>query len=272
MRLVIQSDYQMMSRWSACYIAQEIRSFNPTANRPYVIGLPTGSSPLGTYRELVKLYQEGYLSFEHVITFNLDEYVGLDQEHPESYHYYMWKNFFSQIDIQKQNVHIPDGNAADLDLECREYEKKIAAAGGMQLCLCGIGSDGHLAFNEPFSSFKSRTRVKTLTYSTRSANSRFFDNDLSKVPTRALTVGIETVMEAKKIMLVISGYPKAQALQALVEGPMSNTWTATIVQLHQSALIVCDESAIDELKVATYRYFKEVEANNLNPESLLLSR
>lgn len=270
MRLVIQSDYQMMSRWSACYIARQIRTFAPTASRPFVLGLPTGSSPLGTYRELIKLHQQGYLSFENVITFNLDEYVGLDKEHPESYNFYMWKNFFSHIDIKPHNVHIPDGNAADLDRECREYEEKIAATGGIHLCLCGIGSDGHLAFNEPFSSFKSRTRVKTLTYSTRSANSRFFDNDLSKVPTKALTIGIETVMEAEEIMLVISGYPKAQALQALVEGPVSNTWTATIVQLHKHALIVCDEAAIDELKVASYRYFKEVEASNLDPEKLLI--
>ncbi|MEG1187838.1 MAG: glucosamine-6-phosphate deaminase, partial [Bacteroidales bacterium] len=152
MRLIIQPDYQNISRWSANYVASKINQFAPTAERPFVLGLPTGSSPLGMYKELIKLYQAGKVSFKNVITFNMDEYVGLPKEHPESYHSFMWNNFFSHIDINAENVNILNGNAENPEAECERYEDKIKAVGGIDLFLGGIGPDGHIAFNEPCSS------------------------------------------------------------------------------------------------------------------------
>ena len=155
-----------------------------------MLGLPTGSSPVGTYQKLITLYREGQLSFENVVTFNMDEYVGLPRDHPESYHSFMWNNLFVHIDIKPENVNILDGNAPDLDEECKRFEAKIALLGGVELFLSGIGPDGHIAFNEPGSSLTSRTRVKTLAYETIIANTRFFDGDVAKVPKLALTVGV----------------------------------------------------------------------------------
>ncbi len=269
MRLIIQEDYQTLSRWIACHIASTIKAFKPTSARPFVLGLPTGSSPLGTYRELISLYKEGYVSFEHVVTFNMDEYVGLPEEHPESYHSFMWNNFFSHVDIKKENVNILNGNARNLVEECASYEQKITEAGGIQLFLGGIGVDGHIAFNEPFSSLTSRTRVKTLTYDTKVVNSRFFDNDVAKVPSTAMTVGVATVMDAKQVVIVVNGHAKARALQAAVEGPVSHMWTISALQMHPKAIIVCDEPATDELKVSTWKYFKDIESEHLDPEKLL---
>lgn len=174
----------------ANYIKERIRQYNPSAERPFVLGLPTGSSPIGTYKKLVELYKAGEISFKHVVTFNMDEYVGLPRDHPESYHSFMWTHLFSHVDIKPENVHILDGNAEDLDEECKRYEAEIARVGGIELFLGGIGPDGHIAFNEPGSSLTSRTRVKTLAYETILANARFFDGDISKVPKLALTVGV----------------------------------------------------------------------------------
>ncbi|KAF9166462.1 Glucosamine-6-phosphate isomerase 1, partial [Mortierella sp. AD011] len=190
MRLVIRQDYEAVSYHVAEYVKERIREFAPTASKPFVMGLPTGSSPIGVYHNLVKFYQAGELSFKHVVTFNMDEYVGLPRDHPESYHSFMWNNLFKYVDIPPENVNILDGNAVDLDLECQQYEEKIAAVGGIELFLGGIGPDGHIAFNEPGSSLNSRTRVKTLAYDTIVANARFFDNDITKVPNLALTVGV----------------------------------------------------------------------------------
>ena len=187
MRLIIQPDYEKLSRWAASYITLKIKNFAPSEGRPFVLGLPTGSSPVGTYRELIRLHQEGKISFKHVVTFNMDEYVGIPREHPQSYHSFMWDNLFSHIDIPKENVNILNGNAPDLTTECQRYEDKIKSYGQIHLFLGGIGPDGHIAFNEPGSSLTSRTRVKTLTTDTIIANSRFFENDLAKVPRTALT-------------------------------------------------------------------------------------
>jgi glucosamine-6-phosphate deaminase len=195
-----------MSKWAANYVANRIKEANPTPEKPFKLGCPTGSSPLGLYKELIKKYEAGEISFANVITFNMDEYVKIPEDHPEYYHSFMWKNFFSHIDIKKENVHILDGNALDLVKECADYEKAIEAAGGIDLFMGGVGPDGHLAFNEPGSSLSSKTRVKTLTTDTIIANSRFFDGDLSKVPTQALTVGIGTVMAAKEVLLVCNGH------------------------------------------------------------------
>lgn len=269
MRLIIQPDYNSISKWSAYYVAGRIRYFKPSIDNPFVLGLPTGSSPIGMYKELIKLNKDKKVSFEHVVTFNMDEYVGLAEDHPGSYHSFMWKNFFSHIDIKKENVNILDGNAPDLNLECERYEKRIAEMGGINLFVGGIGPDGHIAFNEPGSSLGSNTRVKTLTKDTIIANSRFFDDDIEKVPKTALTVGVKTVMDAEEVMIIISGLNKARALAKVVEEGVNHMWTVSALQLHPKGLIVCDDNATYELKVGTVAYFKDIEESNLIPESLI---
>ncbi len=269
MRVIITKNYDEMSVWAAHHIMERINAFSPTEEKPFVLGLPTGSTPVGTYRELVRLHREGAISFANVVTFNMDEYVGLPEEHPESYHSFMWNNFFSHIDIKKENVNILNGNAEDLEKECANYEERIKAAGGIDLFMGGVGPDGHIAFNEPGSSLTSLTRMKTLTQDTIIANSRFFDNDVNKVPKTALTVGVGTVMAARSVMIIVNGYKKARALQQAVEGGVSHMCTLSALQMHRKAIIICDEDATMELKVSTYRYFKDIESKNLDPATLL---
>lgn len=269
MRVIIQPDYDSISKWTASYIASRINKFAPTADKPFVIGLPTGSSPVGTYKELARMNKEGVVSFENVVTFNMDEYVGLPEDHPESYHYFMWDNLFSHVNIKKENVNILNGNAADLEAECEAYEDKIKSYGGIRLFLGGIGADGHIAFNEPGSSLASRTRVKTLTLDTQIANSRFFDNDVNKVPKTALTVGVGTVTDAREVVIIVSGHSKARALHHVVEGPLNHMWTVSALQIHPKGMIVCDDEATYEMKVGTVKYFKDIEAANLAPATLL---
>ena len=263
MRVIITPDYQSISNWAANYVASRINAANPTPEKPFKLGCPTGSSPLGMYKALIELYKQGKVSFENVVTFNMDEYVGLPEEHPESYHSFMWNNFFSHINIKKENVHILDGNAADLEAECAAYEAAIEAAGGIDLFMGGIGPDGHVAFNEPFSSLTSRTRIKTLTTDTKIANSRFFGGDVNAVPSTALTVGVGTVMAAKEVLILCNGHNKARALQAAVEGPVCQAWTISALQQHPHGIIVCDEAACEEIKVSTYKYFKDIEKDNI---------
>lgn len=269
MRVIIQPDYELLSRWAAYYVAGRINEFAPKKSTPFVLGLPTGSSPLGMYRHLIELNRAGKVSFRNVVTFNMDEYVGLPEDHPESYHSFMWNNFFSHIDIRKENVNILNGNAADLQAECARYEAKIKNYGGIHLFLGGIGPDGHIAFNEPGSSLTSRTRKKELTTDTIIANSRFFDNDVNKVPKTALTVGVGTVMDAQEVLIMVNGHNKARALQHAIEEPISHMWTVSALQMHRQGIIVCDEAACDELKVCTFRYFQDIERNNINPATLL---
>ena len=259
MRLIVENDYSAASRWAACYLAGRIRKFAPTESRPFVLGLPTGSSPLGMYRELIRLRGEGRVSFRNVVTFNMDEYVGLPKDHPQSYHTFMWENFFSRVDIPAENVHIPNGNAADLMQECLDYEAAIASFGGIELFVGGAGPDGHIAFNEPGSSLGSTTRLKTLTMDTKIANSRFFGNDPEKVPNTALTVGVKTIMDSREVLLIISGLSKARALSKVVEEGVNHMWTVSALQLHPRGIIVCDEAATWELKVGTVNYFKQIE-------------
>lgn len=269
MRLIIEPNYDLMSEWAANYVAAKINAAHPTEQKPFVLGLPTGSSPLGMYRNLVKLNEAGVVSFKNVVTFNMDEYVALDVNHPESYHSFMWNNFFSHIDIKKENVHILNGNASDLVAECAAYEAAIKSYGGIDLFLGGIGPDGHIAFNEPGSSLQSRTRQKTLTTDTIIANSRFFDNNVDLVPKTALTVGVGTVMDAREVLIMVNGHQKARALQHAVEEPVSHMWTISALQMHPKGIIVCDDAACEELRVGTYRYFKDIERNNLDPQTLL---
>lgn len=269
MRLIIQADFNNLSKWAANYVAAKINEAKPTAEKPFVLGLPTGSSPLGMYKSLIELNKKGVVSFENIITFNMDEYVGLPQNHPQSYYTFMWDNFFNHVNIKKENVNILNGNAANLDKECAAYEAKMKSVGGVDLFLGGIGPDGHIAFNEPGSSLASRTRVKTLTKDTIIANSRFFDNDINKVPKTSVTVGVGTILDAKEVLIMVNGHNKARALAQAVEGSINQMWTITALQLHEKAIIVCDEAATEELKVGTYRYFKDIEGENLNPDSLL---
>ena len=237
MRVIITKDYDEMSVWAANYVAKKIIDFKPTAENPFVLGCPTGSSPLGLYQHLVKLNKKGVLSFQNVVTFNMDEYVNLDVNHPESYHSFMWNNFFSHIDIKKENVHILDGNAKDLKAECEHYEEMIAAAGGVDLFMGGVGPDGHIAFNEPGSSLASRT--------------------VTKVPKQALTVGVGTVMDAREVLILCNGPKKARALHHMIENGVNHMWTSSMLQMHPHAVVVCDEEASVELKMSTYDYFKD---------------
>lgn len=225
-----------------------------------MLGLPTGSSPIGIYRELVRRHGQGMLSFKNVVTFNMDEYVGLPENSINSYRFFMQEHFFNHVDIPSENINFLDGNAPDLEAECKRYEEKIKQRGGIHLFLGGMGEDGHIAFNEPGSSLCSRTRVKTLTLDTIKANARFFNNDISKVPQTALTVGVGTVMDAAEVLLLVSGLAKARALQKVVEEGVNHMWTASCLQLHSHALIACDDEAVMELKVATVNYFKEIES------------
>ena len=241
MRLIIQPDYQSVSQWAAHYVAAKIKAANPTPEKPFVLGCPTGSSPLGMYKALIDLNKKGIVSFQNVVTF----------------------------DIKAENTNILNGNAPDLDAECARYEEKIKSYGGIDLFMGGIGPDGHIAFNEPGSSLTSRTRQKTLTTDTIIANSRFFDNDINKVPKTALTVGVGTVLSAKEVMIIVNGHNKARALYHAVEGSITQMWTISALQMHEKGIIVCDDAATEELKVGTYRYFKDIEAGHLDPESLI---
>jgi glucosamine-6-phosphate deaminase len=254
MRLIIKKNYDEASHWAADYIAGKINGYRGVV--PFRLGLPTGGSPLGIYRELIAFYRAGKLSFKNVATFNMDEYLGLPDDHPQSYHFFMWENLFSHIDIAKDRVHILDGMAKDPEAECEAYEKSIAA-GGIRLFLGGMGQNGHLAFNEPGSSPKSKTRVIRLSTDTRIANSRFFDGDVEKVPSKALSVGIGTVLGADEVLIITSGYNKARALKAAIEGGISQMCPASFLQMHENSIIVCDEAAAGELTAETARLFRE---------------
>lgn len=263
MRLIPLENLSDVGRWSAQYIVNKINKFAPTTDRPFILGLPTGSSPLATYEQLIMLHKAGKVSFEHVVTFNMDEYVGLPPSHPESYYSFMHNHFFNHVDIQSHNINLLDGLAADLEAECQRYEDKIKSYGKINLFMGGVGSDGHIAFNEPGSSLASRTRIKTLTQDTRLANSRFFDNDIDKVPKLALTIGVGTLLDAQEVLTLVTGHHKALALQAAVEGCVNHLWTVSALQLHQKAIIVCDSASTMELKVKTLKYFRELEAENI---------
>ena len=256
MKVIIQENYDKMCEWAANHIIDAINAHKE--ERPFVLGLPTGSSPIGVYRRLVAANKAGRVSFKNVVTFNMDEYVGLPREHDQSYWFFMHDNLFDHIDIPAENVNILNGMAEDLEAECAAYEEKIASYGGIDLFMGGIGVDGHLAFNEPYTSLSSRTGVRDLTSDTIIVNSRFFDNDPSKVPTRALSVGIGTVTDSRQVLVLISGHNKARALAATVEGGVSQKWTCSALQLHNDAIIACDEAACGELTVDTYKYFLDV--------------
>ena len=263
MRLLIHENYSKLCQWAASYIAKRIKDFSLKEDTPFVLGLPTGSTPLGVYKEFIRLHKEEALSFASVVTFNMDEYVGLSPDHPQSYAYFMKETLFNFIDIKLENTHIPNGMAKDLEKECRDYEARIRSYGGIELFLGGIGTNGHIAFNEPGSSLASRTRIKTLSMDTRLANSRFFDNDMSKVPATALTVGVGTIMDAREVLILVSGKGKARALQEAVEGSLSHWCPLSCLQMHPKAIIACDKDATEELRAGTVRYFMDIEGKDL---------
>jgi len=269
MRVIIQKDDESVSTWAAAYVASNINNHKPTMKKPFVLGLPTGSSPLGMYKELIRLNKAKKVDFTNVVTFNMDEYVGIPQDHPQSYHSFMWDNFFGHINIRKSNVNILNGNARDLRTECENYERKIKKYGGIELFVGGVGPDGHIAFNEPGSSLTSRTRVKTLAEDTIIANSRFFGNDVNKVPKTALTVGVATIMDSQTVLIIVSGRNKARALQQAVEGGLNHMWTISCLQLHPKGILVCDDASTVEMKVGTVKYFKDIEKKNLDARKML---
>jgi len=256
MHLIIKKTKQEAGIFAAHYIAGKIKS---AGGKKFVLGLPTGSTPLITYDELIKLNKENKVSFENVVTFNMDEYVGLPENHEQSYHFFMYRNLFDHINIGKNNIHILNGMAQDLQKECEDYEKEIENAGGIDLFLGGVGEDGHIAFNEPFTSLCSRTHVQPLTKDTIRVNSRFFDGDMSKVPLKALTVGVQTITDAKEVLILAFGQNKAKALYHAVEEGVSHKWTLSALQMHNNATIVCDEEAASMLDKETIAYFKGLE-------------
>ncbi len=267
MRLLPLANAKDVGIWSAQYIISKINAFKPTAERPFLLGLPTGGTPLATYQALIELFKAGKVSFKHVVTFNMDEYVGIPSNHPQSYYTFMHENFFNHIDIQEENINMLNGNAEDVHAECQRYEDKIKSYGKIHLFMGGVGNDGHIAFNEPASSLASRTRIKTLTPETRSANSRFFNNDVEQVPKFALTVGVATLLDAEELMILATGANKALAVQAAVEGAVNHMWTISCVQMHPKALIVCDEGSTLELKVKTLKYFRQLESDIISEYS-----
>lgn len=235
-------DYEAMSDRAAAIVMNQIRK-KPDS----VLGFATGSTPLGLYKRLIRNHKERGLDFSKVITFNLDEYVGLPPDHDQSYHYFMWTNLFGHVNVDPGRVHIPQGMADDIDEFCAWYERKIEQAGGIDLQILGIGANGHIAFNEPGSSLGSRTRIKTLTDKTVEDNARFFD-DPARVPRYAITMGIGTIMDAKNLLLVCSGAGKANAIKATLEGPITAMVPATIVQLHRNAHVLIDEASASTLE------------------------
>ncbi|NUO82336.1 glucosamine-6-phosphate deaminase [candidate division KSB1 bacterium] len=239
----ITENFEEMSKLAAQIVAELVRK-KPDC----VLGFATGSTPLGLYKELIRMHHKEGLDFSKVTTFNLDEYVGLPPEHNQSYHYFMWENLFNHINVDRRFVHIPMGMAKDIDAFCEWYEEKIQKAGGIDLQILGIGANGHIAFNEPGSSLGSRTRIKTLTGTTREANARFFQTP-DEVPRYALTMGVGTIMDAKEILLLANGESKAEAIAATCEGPITAMWPATIVQMHRLATVIVDKAAASKLKM-----------------------
>jgi len=246
MEVIIQPDSEQASQLAARLVKKIIMD----RDRP-VLGLPTGSTPLLFYRYLVEMHRQEGLDFSRVVTFNLDEYVGISPDHPASFHYFMWKNFFSRVNIRPENVHIPDGLASDVEAHCRQYEEEIKAAGGLDIQILGLGADGHIGFNEPTSSLNSRTRIKTLTEQTRKDNAAFFGAE-ENVPYHAITMGIGTILEAKICLLMAFGKKKASALARTVEGPVTSMVPASSLQFHPKAIILVDKEAASELRLANY--------------------
>lgn len=247
MLVVLKRDHEEISRQAACFIAGTVRR-KPSAT----LGLATGSTMMGVYKELVRLHREDHLDFSRVVTFNLDEYFGLPPEHPESFHYFMQENFFSHVNIGAANIHIPDGTIrGDFEQHCASYEQAIRDAGGIDLQILGIGRNGHIGFNEPTSSIGSRTRLKVLRSETIEDNRKLFAPG-EEIPQCAITMGIGTILEARRILLLASGTAKAAAIAKSIEGPISSSLTASALQLHPDVTFIVDEEAASDLTQREY--------------------
>jgi glucosamine-6-phosphate deaminase len=241
MLVIVKDNYDELSREAAQIVVNRLRK-KPNL----VLGLATGSTPLGMYKEFIRMQDEEGLDFSKVTTFNLDEYVGLPPTHDQSYNYFMWQNLFDHLNIPAHSIHILDGMANDIDHHCEWYEEEIRKAGGIDIQILGIGGNGHIAFNEPGSSLGSRTRVKTLTEKTRKDNARFFKS-MNDVPKYSLTMGVGTIMDSREILLLANGAGKADAVKAAVEGPMTAQCPASVIQLHQKTFVIVDKDASAKL-------------------------
>ncbi|MBO5910718.1 MAG: glucosamine-6-phosphate deaminase [Elusimicrobiaceae bacterium] len=241
MRLIVTK--LSVGLYSAAYIRRAIQAFAPTPQKPFVLGLPTGSTVLDMYAILRTFAQERLLSFQHVTTFNMDEYVGLPEDHPQSYHSYMRRNLFNAVHLPPQQIFIPNGNAPDLQAECTRYEQAIAKVGGIRLLVGGVGRNGHIAFNEPGTPFNSRTHVTQLAPSTLAANARFFQHDVSRVPRQALSMGIGTILDARELLFIASGVKKAAAVSHLISQEPTLDWPLTALKLHPQATLLADLDA-----------------------------
>ncbi|QDS93548.1 Glucosamine-6-phosphate deaminase [Roseimaritima multifibrata] len=255
MRVVILEDSVVASRWAANFIAEQIRR-KPTS----VLGLATGGTPVRCYDQLIQFHKNDQLDFSQIQTFNLDEYLGLPPEDSNSYRRFMQENFFDHVNVVPARTHVPDGMAKDIDSHCQEYERRIKESGGIDLQLLGIGSDGHIAFNEPGSSLASRTRLKSLAMETVQDNARFFGSE-EKVPRLAITMGVGTIMESRQCLLLATGANKATAVREAIEGPVTAKVTASALQMHPATIAVLDEAAAAELEYADY--YREAEVLRL---------
>ena len=254
MKVVIVNNPSEVAAYASEMFKQQLRK-----KADSVFGLATGSTPLALYQRLIDAYQNGEISFQQVSTFNLDEYLGLAADHPQSYRYFMTEHLFRHIDIDMANTHVPNGTAANPLTACEAYDQLIADNGGIDIQLLGIGRNGHIGFNEPSSCLASRTRVKTLTADTINDNARFFGADEFQ-PHLSITMGIGTIMEARNVILLATGESKAQAIQATVEGPLSASCPASALQMHQSTTIIIDEAAASSLK--DIEFYKHIEREN----------
>ncbi|MBS0210431.1 MAG: glucosamine-6-phosphate deaminase [Planctomycetes bacterium] len=252
MRVIVEANADQVARRAADFVADLVR------NTPKcVLGLATGGTPLGLYRELARRHRDEALDFSRVVTFNLDEYVGLEPTHPQSYRHFMDMNLFRHLNVDLRNTHVPDGLADDVEKACRQYEQMIRDEGGIDLQVLGIGTDGHIAFNEPGSSLGSRTRIKSLTHETVRDNARFFGSE-EAVPRLAITMGVGTILESRRCLLLACGKAKAQAVAATVEGPVTAQVTASALQLHREVIAVIDEEAASMLR--RREYYCQVES------------
>jgi len=267
MRLIITEEH--VGEWAAYYVAKTILDFAPTKDKLFILGLSGGSTVIPMYKYLVDFYNDGVISFENVHFFNTGEYIGLDPTDDKTFYNFIHKYFFNYINCPNKNIHLLNPSVKDIKLEARNYEKTIKKYGGVHLWICGIGNDGHLAFNEPGSSLSSYTRDKELAFETRVANAKFFDGDINLVPKAALTVGIQTILNGKEVLVLAQGSSKARALQLSIEEGINHLYPASALQFHDKTTIVADELAVSDIRVRTYRYHKEVEAKSLHPKILI---
>lgn len=262
MRVIFLDTSDHVAQWVAHYVVCRINSFHPTIDNPFVLGLPAGRTPIKTYENIIEMHRSSQVSFKNVVIFTMDEYLGLSRADPNSYYTFIHTNFIDYIDILKENVYVLNGNTNNVKDECKRYEEKIRLYGGINLMIGGVGSDGHLAFNEPGSSLTSRTRLKNLSQETRVSNAKFFNDNIDSVPKFALTIGMSTLLESQEIIIIAIGLDKAAAVQAAIEGSVNHMWTISCLQLHPKSILVCDELSTMELKIKTVKYFQELEINS----------